>query len=64
MLTQLKTQYPDGIFSWSIEQLDQKHQLYNLANVLDWSVFDKTFKQFYSEKIEAPSKLIRLMLSL
>lgn len=53
-----------GLFLGLSEQLDQKHPLYKLANVIDWKVFDNAFKQYYSEKMGAPSKPIRLMVSL
>ena len=53
-----------GLFHGLADQLDQKHPLYQLANKIDWSFFDTTFHKHYSEKIGAPAKLIRLVVSL
>jgi len=38
--------------------------MYQLAGKINWSFFDDAFKKHYSEKRGAPSKRIRLMLSL
>ena len=46
------------------DQLDQKHPLFLLANDIDWDVFENTFKVHYSSNMGAPSKPIRLMVSL
>lgn len=46
------------------EQLNQKHPLYLLANILNWQVFEDRFSKHYSSKMGAPSKPIRLMVSL
>ncbi len=53
-----------GFFHGLSDQLNQKHPLYLLANTLNWSIFDEAFKKHYSEKMGAPSKPIRLMVSL
>jgi transposase, IS5 family len=52
------------IFGGLGDTLDQKHPLYLLANSLNWSIFDNAFKEHYSEKMGAPAKPIRLMVSL
>lgn len=52
------------MFNDLADQLDQKHPLYLLANRINWSVFDDSFKVYYSEKMGAPAKPIRLMVSL
>ena len=52
------------IFGGLGDSLDQKHPLYLLANSIKWSVFDQIFKEHYSETMGAPSKPIRLMVSL
>ena len=52
------------MFGSLVDQLDQKHPLFLLANNIDWAVFDETFKVHYSSKMGAPSKPIRLMVSL
>ncbi len=53
-----------GLFHGLSDQLDQKHPLYQLANKINWSVFDSSFKKHYSEKMGKPAKPIRLMVSL
>ena len=53
-----------GLFHGLSDQLDQKHPLYQLANAIDWAIFDNAFKDHYSEKMGAPAKPIRLMVSL
>ena len=52
------------LFQGLADNLDQKHPLYLLANTIKWSVFDQSFKEHYSETMGAPSKPIRLMVSL
>ena len=52
------------LFQGLADSLDQKHPLYLLANTIKWSVFDQAFKEHYSETMGAPSKPIRLMVSL
>jgi IS5 family transposase len=53
-----------GLFGGLSDQLDQKHPLYQLANKINWEVFDTAFKKHYSEKMGKPAKPIRLMVSL
>ena len=53
-----------GLFDGLSDQLDQKHPLYQLANVINWPFFDDAFKKHYSEKMGKPAKPIRLMVSL
>lgn len=53
-----------GLFGSLADQLNQKHPLFLLAHQIDWSVFDEEFKVHYSAKMGAPSKPIRLMVSL
>ena len=53
-----------GMFHGLADQLDQKHPLYRLANIIDWPFFDDAFKKHYSEKMGKPAKPIRLMVSL
>jgi IS5 family transposase len=53
-----------GLFGGLSDQLDQKHPLYQLANKINWEVFDNAFKKHYSEKMGKPAKPIRLMVSL
>lgn len=53
-----------GLFPGLADQLNQKHPLYLLANKINWQLFEDAFKVHYSEKMGAPSKPIRLMVSL
>jgi IS5 family transposase len=53
-----------GMFGSLADRLDQKHPLFLLPNTIDWRVFEDAFKIHYSEKMGAPSKPIRLMVSL
>lgn len=64
MLTTQKHIAQLGLFQGLADSLDQKHPLYLLANTIKWSVFDQSFKEHYSETMGAPSKPIRLMVSL
>ena len=41
--------------------LDRKHELYRLANLIDWEVFDKQFGPLYAEGNGRPGIPIRLM---
>ena len=52
------------MFSGLADQLDQQHPLYQLANKINWTIFEDSFKVHYSEKMGKPSKPIRLMVSL
>jgi transposase, IS5 family len=53
-----------GFFHGLADQLDQKHPLYQLAGKINWAFFEDAFKKHYSEKMGAPAKPIRLMVSL
>ena len=53
-----------GLFLGLADQLDQKHPLYQLANKINWSFFDDSFKSHYSANMGKPGKPIRLMVSL
>jgi IS5 family transposase len=64
MLSTKKTSPQMGLFTSLADQLDQKHPLYLLANRVDWSFFEDAFKKYYSEKMGAPAKPIRLMVAL
>ncbi|VVM23065.1 hypothetical protein BSPWISOXPB_1882 [uncultured Gammaproteobacteria bacterium] len=45
-------------------QLDVKDPLIQLANTINWTVFDDAFEQHYSQDNGRPSKPIRLMVGL
>lgn len=44
--------------------MSSRHPLYILANKIDWSVFENSFKKHYSSTMGKPSKPIRLMVAL
>ncbi|WP_301922453.1 transposase [Ferruginibacter sp.] len=64
MLSNKKQSPQIGLFNGLADQLDQKHPLYQLANRVNWSFFENAFKKHYHEKMGAPAKPIRLMVSL
>ena len=65
MLSASKKHSPQlGMFNGLADQLDQQHPLYLLANKINWTIFHDAFKVHYSEKMGAPAKPIRLMVSL
>jgi IS5 family transposase len=64
MLSKPKNTSQLGLFHGLSDQLDQKHPLYQLANQINWSIFDDAFKKHCSEKMGKPAKPIRLMVSL
>jgi IS5 family transposase len=46
------------------EQLSSKHPLYVLADVINWAMFEESFKKHYKENFGRPAKPIRLMTGL
>jgi IS5 family transposase len=64
MLSTQKQTSQIGLFSSLADILDQKHPMYQLAGKINWPLFDDAFKKYYSQKMGAPSKPIRLMVSL
>ena len=64
MLTKTKTTAQLGFFTGLADQLNQKHPLFQLAHQIDWDIFEQTFSKHYSLTQGAPSKPIRLMVSL
>jgi len=52
------------MFGALADQLDQRHPLFLLANAINWAVFEDNFKVHYGSTMGAPSKPIRLMVSL
>jgi IS5 family transposase len=64
MLKPTKNSLQMGMFHRLADQLDQKHSLFLLADAIDWPLFELAFKEHYSEKMGAPAKPIRLMVSL
>ena len=50
---------------WELESmLDNRHELYVLANLIDWDVFEKAFAPLFKEDNGRPAKPIRLMTGL
>jgi len=53
------------LFRAQLEQiLDHHHELYRLANLIDWRVFEETFGPLYEETTGRPGLPIRLMVGL
>ena len=53
-----------GLFHGLSDQLDQKHPLYQLANTINWTIFDNAFEKYYNLKMGKPAKPIRMMVAL
>src|SRR3989337_3373034 len=53
-----------GFYSTFEEQLNHQHPLYILANKINWSCFEESFRTLYSDDMGRPAKPIRLMVSL
>ena len=53
-----------GLFHGLSAQLNQKHTLYQLADKINWPIFDTNFEKHYNLKMGKPTKPIRLMVSL
>lgn len=52
-------------FFWDLEtMLDSKHQLFKLANMVDWSLFENSFAPLFCRDNGRPPKRIRLMVGL
>ena len=64
MLSKPKSPGQTSFFMTLSDQLDSKHPLFILANVIDWNFFDANFSKYYSSKMGKPAKPIRLMVSL
>ena len=64
MLGKQKQTNQVGMFNDLSDQLNQKHPLYILANRINWQLFNDSFSKHYSSNMGAPSKPIRLMVSL
>ena len=64
MLTREKSASQLGFYSTFEEQLDHSHPLYILAKQIHWQEFENAFAKHYSKTMGAPSKPIRLMVSL
>jgi IS5 family transposase len=64
MLSKPKNTSQLGFFIRFEDQLNQAHPLFQLANVIQWQVFEDAFSKHYSATMGAPAKPIRLMVSL
>jgi IS5 family transposase len=64
MITKPKNSSQLGFYGSFEEQLDHRHELYILSHRIDWDIFEKAFTKHYSQTMGAPSKPIRLMVSL
>ena len=50
-----------SLFYSLADMLDQRHELYLLADKIDWKRFENAFTPLYSKDKGAPAKDIRLM---
>ena len=64
MLSKPKPTGQLGFFATFKEQLNRSHPLYQLANKIDWDIFERSFSKHYSLTHGKPSKPIRLMVAL
>ena len=64
MLSKPKSNSQLGFFTSFEDQLNHNHPLYLLAKIVNWHVFEESFKKHYSLTQGKPSKPIRLMVSL
>ena len=64
MLSKPKSTSQLGFFIRFEDQLNQDHPLFQLANFIQWQVFEDAFSKHYSATMGAPAKPIRLMVSL
>lgn len=64
MLTKPKNTTQLGFFITFEDQLNHDHPLFQLANHIQWQVFEDAFSKHYSATQGKPSKPIRLMVSL
>lgn len=64
MLSKPKSTSQLGFFATFEEQLNRFHPLYQLANKIDWAIFESSFSKHYSLTHGKPSKPIRLMVGL
>lgn len=59
-----KNEAQTSLFFGLGDTLNPQHELYKLANKINWEVFEDSFKSKYSEKWSRPAKPIRLMCGL
>ena len=64
MLSKPKNTSQISFFIMFEDQLNHQHPLFQLAKVIQWQVFEEAFSKHYSATMGAPSKPIRLMVSL
>jgi IS5 family transposase len=64
MIAKQKNQQQSSFYFGLEDQLNQKHPLFKLANLIRWEAFEKEFAPLYSEKTGRPAKPIRLMVGL
>jgi IS5 family transposase len=64
MLAKQKPTNQLGFYSRLEDQLDRTHVLFQLANKINWGLFEDTFRKHYSATHGKPGKPIRLMVSL
>jgi len=53
-----------GLFHGLADQLDQKNPLFQLADKINWTIFNTNFEKHYNLKMGNSAKPIRLMVAL
>lgn len=64
MISKPKNTSQLGFYSTFEEQLSHEHPLYILANQIQWQEFENAFAKHYSQRMGAPAKPIRMLVSL
>ena len=64
MLTRSTSDHQLSFYSTFEEQLNHAHPLFILSHQIRWNLFEEAFNKYYSQDFGAPSKPIRMMVSL
>jgi len=64
MLSTKKHTPQPGLFHGLADQLDQKNPLFQLADKINYTIFNTNFEKHYNLKMGKPVKPIRLMVAL
>ncbi|MEG1371954.1 MAG: IS5 family transposase, partial [Mucinivorans sp.] len=64
MLVRDKNRHQSSFFLELRDQLDQSHPIYQLANKINWDLFEREFAPLYCSHTGRPAKPIRLMVGL
>ena len=53
-----------GLFHGLSDQLNQQHSLYQVADKINWTIFDTNFEKHHNLNTGKPAKFMRFMVSL